>query len=147
MSSKEIGAGENSMDILILCEQFCEYAISFRGQSKATIRRYRHVIRCFCKFTGMSSISEVTEESVRKLFYYGRTERKWSVNTFLVYHVSLLVFFRWCVKQGLMERNPIEGIEKPKLEKRSPQMDINYCKTNKGLHFICRGIYWKKGFN
>ena len=108
------------MDIPILCEKFCEYSLSIRGQSKATIRRYRYVILCFCKFTKITELDQITEEKVRGLFYYGRTERKWSVNTFIVYHVSLMVFFRWCVKQGFMERNPISDIEKPRPEKKLP---------------------------
>ena len=108
------------MQISILCERFCDYSISIRGQSKATIRRYRYVIGCFCQFTNITELSQVTDEKVRGLFYYGRIERKWSVNTFIVYHVSLLVFFRWCVKQGFMSKNPICDIEKPKLEKKLP---------------------------
>jgi len=108
------------MDISILCEKFCDYSVSIRGQSKATIRRYRHVIGCFSRFTGIIELEQITDDKVRGLFYYGRIERKWSVNTFIVYHVSLLVFFRWCVKQGYMQKNPICEIEKPRLEKRLP---------------------------
>ena len=108
------------MDIAILGGMFCEYCLSIRGQSKATIRRYKYVISCFCKFTEVTEIGQITDEKVRGLFYYGRTKRNWSVNTFIVYHVSLLVFFRWCVKQGYMLKNPICDIEKPKLEKKLP---------------------------
>src|ERR1043165_7157317 len=108
------------MDISILCEQFCDYSISIRGQSKATVRRYKHVIGAFCRFMAISTLDQVNEQVVRSLFFYGRTERKWSTNTFLVYHVSLLVFFRWCIKQGYITNNPVENIETPKLEKRLP---------------------------
>ena len=108
------------MDINILSQNFCDYSVSIRGYSKDTIRRYQYVIRCYCKFAGVSEIGQVTDENVRAVFYYGRTERKWSVNTFIVYHKTLLVFFRWCIKQGFMQKNPIEDIEIPKLEKRLP---------------------------
>lgn len=110
------------MDIQILMEQFCEYSVSIRGYSKDTIRRYRFVIKYYWKFAQIREISQVTPENVRALFYYGRTERKWSVNTFIVYHKTLLVFFRWCMKYGYMqlEKNPIEDIEVPRLEKRLP---------------------------
>ena len=47
-------------------------------------------------------------------------ERKWSVNTFLVYRKSLSVFFQWCVKEGYLKSNPIADIEIPKLEKKLP---------------------------
>ena len=108
------------MDIQILLQKFCDYSISIRGYSKDTVRRYRYVISCYCRFAGVSEISQVTDDNVRAVFYMGRTERKWSVNTFIVYHKTLLVFFRWCVKNGYMEKNPILDIEVPRLEKRLP---------------------------
>jgi len=108
------------MDIEILLRQFCEYSISIRGYSKNTIQRYKNVIILYCKHTGITTINQVSNENVRSLFYAGRTKRNWSNNTFIVYHRTLLVFFRWCIKQGIMEKNPITDIEVPKLEKRLP---------------------------
>ncbi len=108
------------MDIGILSQQFCDYSISIRGYSKYTIKRYKDGIKAYCNIAGITEINQVTDENIRALFYRGRTERNWSVNTYLVYHKTLLVFFRWCVKQGYMERNPIVDIEVPKLEKRLP---------------------------
>jgi site-specific recombinase XerD len=110
----------NNMDIEILAKKFCDYSLSIRGYSKDTIRRYKYVISCFCKFTGIRETDQITDDKVRTLFYYGRTERKWSVNTFIVYHKTLLVFFRWCIKQGYLETNPIIDIEIPKKERRLP---------------------------
>ncbi|MBL7684285.1 MAG: tyrosine-type recombinase/integrase [Flavipsychrobacter sp.] len=109
------------MDIQILAHQFYEYSLSIKGYSKSTIRRYKFVINFFCKSAEMSKLNEVSEEKVRRFFYHGRIERKWSTQTYIVYHVSLLVFFRWCIKQGLMSKNPIEEIEIPKVEKRLPK--------------------------
>ncbi|MDB5198927.1 MAG: Site-specific tyrosine recombinase xerc [Chitinophagaceae bacterium] len=108
------------MDIEILGKKFCDYSLSIRGYSKDTIRRYKYVIRCYCRFAAVTEINHVTDDNVRAVFYYGRTERKWSVNTFIVYHKTLLVFFRWCIKEGYMQSNPIIDIEVPKLEKRLP---------------------------
>ena len=108
------------MDIEILLMKFCDYSLSIRGYSKDTIRRYKYVVQAFCRFADVKKIGQITDEKVRNLFYKGRTERKWSVNTFIVYHKTLLVFFRWCMKQGYIEKNPILDIEVPKLEKRLP---------------------------
>ena len=108
------------MDIEILLEKFCDYSLSIKGYSPNTIRRYKYVITCFCRFAHVTDLSQVTDENVRAVFYMGRTNRKWSVNTFIVYHKSLLVFFRWCIKQGYMEKNPVLDIEIPKKEKRIP---------------------------
>lgn len=108
------------MDIDILSQKFCDYLLSIRGYSKDTIKRYKYVIGGYCKIMNVNEISQVSEDNVRSLFYIGRIDRNWSVNTFIVYHKTLLVFFRWCVKQGYMEKNPIIDIEKPRLEKRLP---------------------------
>lgn len=108
------------MDILLLGEQFCEYSRSIRGYTAATVRRYKYVISSFTRLMGISSLEQVNNALMRSLFLYGRTERKWSTRTYLVYQMTLLVFFRWCVQQGYMAANPVEGIESPKLEKRAP---------------------------
>ncbi len=101
---------------------FCDYSVSIRGYSKDTIRRYRFVINSYCKIAGICEIGQVTSENVRAMFYHGRIERKWSVNTFIVYHKTLLVFFRWCMKQEYMKMdiNPVEDIEVPRLERKLP---------------------------
>lgn len=108
------------MNIPILCDQFCDYSVTILGYSKATIRRYKYVINCFCKFTSITNLSEITDAKVRALFYFGRTERKWSTHTYVVYQRTLLVFFRWCIKEGYLVSNPVAEIELPKQEKRLP---------------------------
>ena len=108
------------MNIQILLQKFCDYLLSIKGYSKDTIRRYNFVVSGYCKIMKVSEIGLVSEDNVRELFYIGRTERKWSVNTFIVYHKTLLVFFRWCIKQGYMDKNPVLDIEKPRMEKKLP---------------------------
>jgi len=108
------------MDIHILLGQFCDYSLFIKGYSKETVRRYRYVISSFCRIANITEIGQVTDENVRGLFYYGRLQRKWSTNTYLVYRKSLLVFFRWCIKQGLLAKNPVDDIEIPKAEKKLP---------------------------
>ena len=108
------------MDIQILLQKYCEYCVSTKGYSKDTIRRYKYVIEFYSRFSGITEIEKVTDVNVRALFYAGRTQRNWAVNTYMIHHKSLLVFFRWCVKEGYMQTNPILGIEVPKLEKRLP---------------------------
>ncbi len=108
------------MDIQVLAQQFYDYSTHFKGYSKDTVRRYRYVINFYCKYTGIQNISGVTNENVRGLFFHGRTVRNWQPNTFLVFHKSLLVFFRWCIAQGHMQKNPAEDIEVPKVLKALP---------------------------
>jgi site-specific recombinase XerD len=108
------------MNIQILSQKFCDYSISIKGYTHKTTKRYKQVIGYYCRFAKINNLEEVTSENLRSLFYYGRTERKWTANTFLHYHKSLVVFFRWCIKNGYMELNPMIEIEVPKLSKRLP---------------------------
>lgn len=108
------------MDIEILADKFYQHSLYIRGYSEFTIRRYRQIINFYRRFAEIKNIEEVSDQNVRELFINGRTERQWSSNTFVCYHKSLLVFFRWCVENGYMESNPVEDIEMPRIEKRLP---------------------------
>lgn len=108
------------MDISIIAGRFYDYSLNIRGYSRATVKRYKYVIEAFAKFTGVRKISDISDSKVREVFYYGRTSRNWSANTYLIYYLTLKVFFRWCSQQGLLSSNPIDGIEIPKIEKKLP---------------------------
>lgn len=117
--SKVHPCNEN-MDIDILAHKFYEYSTFIKGYAKATINRYKQSINFYQKITGVTKIEDVTDDNVRETFYYGRTQRNWKPNTFICVHKSLMVFFRWCVQNGYMEKNPVESIEIPRLEKKLP---------------------------
>lgn len=109
------------MDIQIIAKKFYDYSICIKNYSKETVKRYKYVIELYCKLSAITTTTEITEANVRALFFHGRTERKWSSNTAVVFHKSLLVFFRWCKNEGHMTFNPIDGIEKPKIEQKLPK--------------------------
>lgn len=108
------------MNAKLLVLKFCDYSKYIKGYSPATLRRYRAVTNNYFKFADIREIEEVTEENVRSLFFYGRTTKNWGQNTFIQYHKTLGVFFRWCIKEGCLNINPIEDLETPKLPKRLP---------------------------
>lgn len=108
------------MTINSLATQFCDYSKYFKGYSDATIKRYRSSISIFCRFAQISNIEEVTTQNVQAWFFNGRSKRNWSVQTFLSYHKSLTVFFAWCLKNGHMTIQPLEGLAIPKLEHKLP---------------------------
>jgi site-specific recombinase XerD len=108
------------MDITNLCQQFCEYSAYIRGYAPDTIRRYRTTVHLLRARTGITEIEECTEDRVREFFYRGRAERHWAANSFVTFHKSLAVFFRWCVEQGHLGVNPTDRIEVPRPPKRLP---------------------------
>ena len=109
------------MDLSILSEQFCDDSSVMRGYSAATIRRYKTTIKTLLLVGKITQTEACTNDRLRMFFYRGRAERKWSVGTFATYHDTLAVFFRWCVDQGHLETNPIDGIDVPKRPRPLPR--------------------------
>lgn len=115
------GLKTTPVNIQIAAKEFYEYSILNKGYSKETVRRYKYVIDLYCKLSQVQEMEDVTLKNVMALFYHGRAERKWSVNTFIIFHKSLLVFFRWCKLHSYITFNPVEEIEKPRLEQKLPK--------------------------
>lgn len=109
------------MDIHILAQEFYDHSTYIRGYSPNTIRRYKSVIKLFSRSTGAITIDQITSQMVHSFFINGRAQKNWSPNTFICYHKSLLVFFRWCVEKEHLDCNYVESIEVPKIAKRMPK--------------------------
>jgi len=113
------------MDIEILAEQFYDYSSYIKGYSKHTIRSYRSAIKFFCRSLGITKVEEITGENVRRFFINGRINRNWKPSTFMTYHKSLVVFFRFCTEKGYLAVNYIDDIETPKIPKSLPKKISN----------------------
>lgn len=109
------------MNIQMAANQFYEHSKYFRGFSWATIKRYRQAINYYCQFSAFTELSQITDKSLREMFFYGRTQKNWKPASFISYQKSLSVFFQWCIKQGYLAENPIADLESPKLEKHLPR--------------------------
>ncbi len=105
------------MNIKDAAQEFYQYSQYIRGYSKATIKRYKYAIEYYARFANINTLEEVTEENVRQLFYFGRVNRNWNAGTFISYHKSLVVFFRWCRQQRYLTHDPISNLEVPKQPK------------------------------
>ncbi len=141
------------MTIELLLEEFCHYAHYIRGVSKETIRRYREKVSFFFKNTNINDIGEVTEKMVLQFFLNGRVKRQWKAQTYRTYHMTLVVFFRWCVKNQYLDKNHAQDIEVPRLEKSLPkklkkqdamkllEIAYNYPYTHKNLKYRNHAIF------
>jgi len=109
------------MKVQTLTSRFYDYSLHLRGYSEATIRRYRHVLDFYQKYGTMQEVQFITHVHMRELFFLGRADRKWKATTYLVFYNSLKVFFQWCILEGIIYKNPIEGIEVPKIEQSLPK--------------------------
>ena len=108
------------MGILELTERFCEHSQFIKGMLPSTIRRYHTVLELFVRRSGVQRLEEAREEAVRNFFFEGCTRHDWSAQTFHSYHKTLMVFFKWCIKEGLCSDNPVAGIEVPRIAKSLP---------------------------
>lgn len=109
------------MDIDILMREFCDYARYILGHSPATIERYKKAIMLYSKVTGLKNITDINEQNLKMFLMNGRTSRNWKPRTFILYRMTLRVFFKWCIKQGLMKTNFTDDIEIPRVGKRIPK--------------------------
>ncbi len=141
------------MNIELLLEDFCYYAKYIRGVSDDTTKRYHQKVSYFIKVSEISSIDEVQEKTVHDFFIYGRAHKNWKVTSYRTYYMTLVVFFRWCVKNKYLERNFLDDFELPKLEKSLPkkikkeealqllEIAYNYPYTQKYLKYRNHAIF------
>jgi site-specific recombinase XerD len=100
--------------------QFCEHQKFIRGFSSSTIKRYRNAINLFTRLETVETLEQVSETQFKRYMLNGRTVRHWTANSYITYHKTFAVFFRWCITEGYMEENPADGMEMPKMDKRLP---------------------------
>tara|TARA_B110000285_G_scaffold48687_1_gene55140 strand:- start:15429 stop:16328 length:900 start_codon:yes stop_codon:yes gene_type:complete len=141
------------MHIELLLEDFCHYSKYIKGVSKDTEKRYRENVSYFAKASKISRIEEVLEQTVQTFFLYGRKDKQWKISTYRTYYMSLVVFFRWCVKNKYLDVNYLDDFELPKLEKSLPkkikkeealrllEIAYNYPYTQKYLKYRNHAIF------
>ncbi len=108
-------------NILDLHHRFCDEAHLIRNLSTETVKWYKRSLKQYMAYNGVQYLDQITTESLREYLYYGRLERKWTVDTFLYHYKGLKAFLKWCVRNGHINSNPIEQVEKPKLRKKLPK--------------------------
>ena len=108
------------MDIHNAAAQFYDYSVYIKGLSPQTIKRYKQAINYYRAFAQITTLDQVTFESLHTMFLQGRMERGWRPSSYRSDQKSLSVFFIWCKGQGYMAENPIKNLESPKLERHLP---------------------------
>lgn len=112
------------MKIRELHEQFCQEALVIRNLSPATIKWYRGSMNAFLKHREgrmIEFLEDVTTDRLRSYLYAKRIEDKWKSSSFINQRKGIRSFFTWCVKRKYIKENPVDDIEKPKIEKSLPK--------------------------
>ena len=104
-------------------DQFCQVALWERNLRPSTARWYKDVVKFYLLFykNRLVFLDEITTESLRHYFYQKRSSGAWTADTHHNRYRALKTFLKWCMQNGYIGRNPVEQIEKPRLEKKLPK--------------------------
>ncbi len=104
-------------------DRFITYLVVERNASPYTVRNYRREVGEFLRFLekeGISSLQEVDRRVLTRylLWLNARGYSKASIRRRIS---ELRSFFKWLVREGAVESNPIEAISAPKVPQRLPR--------------------------
>jgi len=107
-----------------LLDQFLHYLIVEKGLSKNTIEAYSHGLSRFLNHLrgkGIQKIREVSKFDVRG-FLLALKKKNLSSKTIVRNLVAIRTFFRFLIQEGILESNPVENLESPKVAKTLPEI-------------------------
>lgn len=107
-----------------LLDQYLQYLIVEKGLSKNTIEAYGSGLSRFINYlksNGFDDIKKVSKFDLRGFLL--TLKRKGLSNRSIVRNlVSIRTFFRFLIEEGLMELNPAEEVESPKMPRKLPEI-------------------------
>jgi integrase/recombinase XerD len=107
-----------------LLDQFLHYLIVEKGLSKNTIEAYSHGLTRFLNHLrgkGVQEIRDVGKFDVRG-FLLALKKENLSAKTIVRNLVAIRTFFRFLTQEGILETNPVEDLESPKVAKTLPEI-------------------------
>ena len=107
-----------------LLDQFLHYLVVEKGLSKNTIEAYSHGLGRFLNHLrekGVQEIRDVGKFHVRGFLLMLR-KRNLSTKTIVRNLVAVRTFFRFLIQEGILESNPVEELESPKVAKTLPEI-------------------------
>ena len=105
-------------------DQFLHYLVVEKGLSQNTLEAYSHDLNRWMGFLsarGIRDVLNVTPPDVKAFLLMLRT-KKLSNKTVVRNLVALRTFFRFLMQEGILETNPVERLESPKLSKTLPDV-------------------------
>ncbi len=107
-----------------LLDQFLHYLIVEKGLSKNTIEAYRLDLTRFLnhlKGRGVGELREIGKFDVRG-FLLSLRRKNLSTKSIGRDLSAIRTFFRFLIQEGILETNPIEDLESPKVAKKLPEI-------------------------
>ncbi len=107
-----------------ILDQFLHYIVVEKGLSKNTIDAYSHGLNRFLvylKKKGIQEISSVSKLDVRG-FLLALKKQGLSTKSVVRNLVAVRTLFQFLIQEGILEANPIEELESPKIPKTLPEI-------------------------
>ena len=104
-----------------LTEDFLIYLRVEKNYSPHTLSGYSHDLRDFYRFLGDTPVRDVGKDSIRR-FLGELGAAQFSRRTVARRMAALRTFFRFLLREGHLEKNPLAAVRNPKLEKKLPMV-------------------------
>jgi len=107
-----------------LLDQFLHYLIVEKGLSKNTIEAYSHGLNRFLNYLktkGVQEVRDVDKFHVRG-FLLALNKKNLAPRSIVRNLVAIRTFFRFLIEEGILEKNPVEDLESPKVAKTLPEI-------------------------
>ena len=107
-----------------LLDQFLHYLVVEKGLSKNTIEAYSHGLNRFLahlREKGIREWAKVSKFDV-KAFLFFLKRKGLSTKSVVRNLVAIRTFFKFLIQEGILEVNPVEELESPKLAKTLPKI-------------------------
>ena len=102
-------------------EKFFVYLKAEKNYSPHTLRSYTHDLTRFYRFLEGRPLEGVTKEALRS-FLAEMVSQGLSKRTMGRRMAALRTFFRFLVREGYLQKNPMGTVKNPKLEKKLPMV-------------------------
>lgn len=107
-----------------LLDQFLHYLIVEKGLSKNTIEAYSHGLTRFLSHLREQGVQEIQEAGKFHIRGFLLALRRKNLNTKSIVRdlVAIRTFFRFLIQEGILESNPVEELESPKVARTLPEI-------------------------
>ena len=122
-----------------LQDRFKRYFLYEKGNKAKSYKAVIASLNMLIKDTKEEKIKNITTFLIREFLLKNREEKQWSPKTYRNHWQNLKSFFDWCQKAHLIKKNPVNEIEKPKLNKSLPR-----CITKEEVKQILFHTEWFK---
>ena len=101
-------------------QQFCDFCLGFRDLSHRTIGSYKDSLKQYLKFSEAETLEDFNRASIIAWIMHSKRELNWSPKTIHIRVGDMKAFAKWCISEGHIDQNPIDGLQLPEIKHKEP---------------------------